>query len=66
MTTIIDQITIHSEEGNKEYPSSVTIEMDGTKPDCPITFYAAGLPVFSLGMHELGEFIEQLQQLDIT
>jgi hypothetical protein len=66
MTNIIEQITIYSENGNKEYPSSLRIKMDGTKPDCPITFYAAGNPVFSLGMHELGEFIEELQKLDIT
>jgi hypothetical protein len=66
MNTIIEKITIYSEDGNKLYPSKLTIEMDGTNSDCPMTFYAADLPVFSLGMHELGEFIEQLQKLDIT
>jgi len=63
MNINIEQIRIFSEEGNSDYPNELTIEMDSTKPTCPITFYSAGLPIFSLGEDEVEEFCESLQKL---
>jgi hypothetical protein len=66
MTTITEKITIHSEDGEKSHPSEITLTMDGSQPDCPVTFWADGKPVFSLGSHEIAEFCEQLQTLDCS
>jgi hypothetical protein len=63
MNTNIQQIRIFSEDGNREYPYELVIDMDGTKPTCPITFYSAGIPVFSLGSDEVDQFCEELQKL---
>jgi hypothetical protein len=66
MTTITEKITIHSEFGERSHPSQITLSMDGTQPDCPVTFWADGKAVFSLGNDEIQEFCEQLQKLDCT
>jgi hypothetical protein len=61
MNTNIQQIQIFSE--NREYPNELIIDIDGTKPTCPITFYSAGIPVFSLASYEVDQFCEELQKL---
>jgi hypothetical protein len=66
MNTITEKITIYSEDGEKSHPSEITLIMDGKQPDCPVTFWADGKPVFSMGCHEIEEFCEQLKTLDCT
>ena len=63
MNTMIEQIRIFSESGDRQYPNELVAEIDGTKPDCPITFYCGGHPVFSLGCHEVAEFCEEITKL---
>lgn len=63
MTTNTEQIRIYSENGDSQYPNELVAEMDGTKPDCPITFYSRGIPIFSLGSDEVAEFCEEISKL---
>ena len=64
MTTIIEKITVYSEFGDREHPSKIQLSMDGSQPECPVTFWHDGKAFFSMGADEIGEFIEQLQKLD--
>jgi hypothetical protein len=64
MTTNIEQITIYSEFGDQAHPHEITISMDGSKPETPITFWRDGQPVFSMGSDEIHEFCQQLQKMD--
>lgn len=66
MTTITEKILIYSEDGDPAHPSEIAVTMDGTKPDCPITFWRDGKAFFSLGAGEVAEFCEQIQKLDCT
>jgi hypothetical protein len=66
MTTITEKIRIYSEDGDKEHPSEIIVTMNGSKPDCPITFWHDDKPIFSLGGCELDEFIEEIRKLDCT
>ena len=63
MTTITEKIRIYSENGDSQYPNELMAKMDGTKPDCPITFYREAIPIFSLGSDEVAEFCEQISKL---
>ena len=63
MNILIEQIRMYSEYGDRQYPCELVVEMDGTKPDTPITFYSGGMPIFSLGSEEISEFCEQISKL---
>ncbi len=63
MTTIITKIEFNAEYGDDQYPTTITAKMDGSKPDCPITLYAGGLPVFSMGENEVEHFCQELKRL---
>ena len=63
MTASIEQVKIYSESGDGKYPNDLVAKMDGSQPDCPITFYSGGVPVFSLGADEVAEFCEELSKL---
>ena len=63
MTIIPKQIEVYSEDGLAEVNNGLTLELDGSTPDCPITFYLNEEAVFSLGNHEVSEFIEALNSL---
>ena len=54
---------MYSEYGDRQYPCEIVVEMDGTKPDTPVTFYSGGMPIFSLGSDEISEFCEQISKL---
>lgn len=64
MKTQLVKITVYSELGDPSKPSFVEISMDGSKPDCPITFRHDGNDFFSMGAEEISDFVEALQSLD--
>jgi hypothetical protein len=63
MTNNTEQIRIFSENGKTEYPNELVAKMDPTDPDCPITFFMAGIAIFSLGANEVDEFCKQISKL---
>jgi len=63
MTTITTEIIIYSEDGDSKHPASITLKMDDSKPDCPVTFLADDKPVFSLGYQEISKFCETLTSM---
>jgi len=64
MTSITTNITIYSYDGDSKYPASITLKMDETKPECPITFWANDEPVFSFGAEEIPAFCKILNSMD--
>lgn len=64
MTKNLIEIEILSEDGDDSHPATLTLRLDGSKPDCPITFYSDGKAVFSLGNDEISEFVAALESLD--
>jgi hypothetical protein len=66
MTTITEIMTICSEEGDSDYPSSLQIKLDGTQPNCPVTFWADGVAVFSMASDEIPGFCKALSALDCS
>ena len=64
MKTQLFEISVFSELGDPSKPSIMEISMDGSKPDCPITFCHGGKPFFSMGAEEIGDFVDALQSLD--
>jgi hypothetical protein len=68
MTIITDRLTVHSEDGDKYYPASVSLEitMDGTQPTCPVTFWHDDKAVFTLGNDEIPAFIKALSSFDCS
>lgn len=67
MTTILEKITVYSEDGDRAYPNSLGIQMDGSQPNCPVTFYDGdGKPVFSMAADEISGFIKELVKMDPT
>jgi hypothetical protein len=63
MTNNTKQIRIFSENGKTKYPNELVAIMDPTDPDCPITFFLDGIPIFSLGANEVDEFCKQISKL---
>ena len=63
MTRLTTRLDIHSETGDCKTNNAVTLEMDGSQPDCPISFIIDGKPVFSLGADEVSQFAESLESL---
>jgi hypothetical protein len=63
MKTNTNQISIFSENGDNQYPNEIVAEIDGTKHNCPITFYSDGIAIFSLGSGELEEFCDLLPRI---
>jgi hypothetical protein len=66
MTTIIEKITVCSEDGDSEFPALLEMTMDGSKPTCPVTFWFDKKPVFSMAVHEIEEFCKELSRLDCS
>lgn len=66
MTTITERLTIHSEDGDRNYPASLEITMDGTQQDCPVTFWQDDKAVFSMGNDEIPAFIKALSSVDCS
>ena len=66
MTTITERITVCSEDGDPEYPSTMEIRMDGSKPECPVTFWMDETPVFSMASDEMPAFCKALSALDCS
>jgi hypothetical protein len=66
MHIITEKITISSEDGDRNYPCTLELRMDGTQMDCPITFYQDGKPVFSLAAAEIPAFCDALRTLDCS
>lgn len=63
MTSITHVIHVYSENGDPEFPGDIRLSMNGSNPDCPITFFQKGEPVFSLGSDEVDDFCKLLQSL---
>ena len=63
MTTLTTRLDIHSETGDRECGNAITLDMDGSQPDCPVSFIVDGKPVFSLGSDEVHKFTEALESL---
>ncbi len=63
MNTLIEQISIYSENGDGQYPNNIVAKLNGKHSDCPITFYSGGMPLFSLGSDEISEFCEEISKL---
>ena len=68
MTTITEKIIISSEDGDREYPSTLDVRMDGTQINCPVTFYSSrtGKPVFSMASDEIPAFCKALSAMDCS
>ena len=66
MTIINERLTIHSEDGDRNYPASLKITVDGTQPACPVTFWQDDKAVFSMANDELPAFIKALSSLDCS
>jgi hypothetical protein len=65
MTKIHDKITVYSEDGDTDYPAQIQITLDGTKPDCPVTFWAEEKAFFSMGNDEIERFCEMLKEMKL-
>ena len=63
MTKNITRMDLYSDNGQRDQGNDITLEMDGSKPDCPISFIVDGKPVFSLGADEVAEFTKALESL---
>jgi hypothetical protein len=63
MTIITERLTVYSEDGDKNYPNTLDITMDGTQQTCPVTFWMDDKAVFSLGNDEVSELIKALSSL---
>jgi len=63
MKTQIEQIRIFSENGDPRYPAEMVIEMDGNHTSGPINFYSDGMPIFSIGLSEVPEFMDQIAKM---
>ena len=66
MTTITETITICSEDGDRDYPSSIQIKLDGTQPNCPVTFWKDEVAVFSMAADEIPAFCSALSAMDCS
>lgn len=66
MTLITEKITVHSDDGDSNYPCTLDLRMDGTQMDCPVTFYQEGKPVFSMGAAEIPAFCDALRAMDCS
>ena len=66
MNAIITKTEINSEDGDSQYPSSITLKMDGSKRECPVTFWVDDKPVFSLAADEIPAFCRALSAMDCT
>lgn len=66
MTATTHKITLCSDEGDSKYPGVIDIVLDPTQMDCPVTFWANGVPVFSLGAAEIPAFCEALSSMDCS
>jgi hypothetical protein len=64
MTINFQKIQIFSEEGDNCFPNSLTIELDGSQINCPVTFWSGKTPVFSMGAEEISAFCKALGQID--
>jgi len=64
MEKIINAIELHSDASNTEVPTRITIELDGTTPECPVTFRdaASGQAFFIMTNDEIPDFITALEQ----
>ena len=66
MILVINEAKFHSTEGDPKHSGDLTVRLDGSKPECPITFYdRKDRPVFSMGNDEVPEFCELLKTFHI-
>jgi len=65
MTINFQKIQIYSEEGDNCFPNALTIELDGSQINRPVTFWNGKTPVFSLGSEEIPAFCKALGQIDV-
>jgi len=63
MIIITERLTVYSEDGDKNYPNTLDITMDGTQQTCPVTFWQGDKAVFSMGNDEIPAFIKALSSL---
>jgi hypothetical protein len=54
-----------SEYGDRHLSSTLEIQMDGSQQECPVTFYANDVPVFSMGNDEIEAFCEALKKFQL-
>ncbi len=66
MFIITKKITVHSDDGDRDYPGTLDICMDATQMDCPVTFYSDEKPVFSLAAAEIPAFCDALRAMDCS
>ena len=64
MTIDFQKIRIYSEEGDACFPNSLTIKLDDSQINCPVTFWSGKNPVFSLGADEIPAFCKALGQIE--
>jgi hypothetical protein len=63
MTINFHKIRIYSEKGDNCFPNALTIELDGSQINCPVTFWHGKTPVFSLGAEEIPALCKALGQI---
>jgi hypothetical protein len=66
MHVLTETITICSEDGDSDYPSSIQIKLDCTRPNCPVTFWRDGVAVFSMAADEIPAFCDALSTVDCS
>jgi hypothetical protein len=66
MHIITEKIIISSENGDRNYPSTLDLRMDATQMDCPVTFYHDEKPVFSMASDEIPSFCAALRTMDLS
>lgn len=65
MERTIIGVTVYAEDGKEGVNNQLQIRMDGSDPDCPVTFYADGKAVFSMAEAEIDAFCENLKLLSL-
>ena len=64
MTINFQKIQIYSEEGDNCFPNALTIELDSSQINRPVTFWHGKTPVFSLGSEEIPAFLQALGKIE--
>ena len=64
MITITKEIEFHSDCKCSQTSSVMMAKMDGSQPECPVTFYVDDNAVFTMENCEISTFVDALKTLD--
>ena len=64
MTIVTKKVTIYSEEGDIAYPNAITLKLDDSQINRPVTFYGKGNAFFSICSDEIQAFVKALIAMD--